>query len=147
MRCPAGPATVIARNSDVGELIAFVGGMEGQLTATVYASDVEVLEHQALLVALASRCGRLVFNGVPTRVEVCDAMVHGGPFPATYDGASTSVGLRAVERFTRLLAFQDCPARAFASRASGRQSHRHRPTDQWEVGARERINFPHTRRS
>lgn len=107
-----GPSTVIARYSDVGELMAYVGGMEGQLTATVHASDVEVLEHQALMVALASRCGRLVFNGVPTGAEVCDAMVHGGPFPATYDGASTSVGLRAVERFTRLLAFQDCPARA-----------------------------------
>jgi hypothetical protein len=59
---------------------------------------------------LATRAGRVVFDQFPTGVEVNAAMVHGGPYPATSDGRSTSVGTRAIERFTRLLAFQNAPA-------------------------------------
>jgi len=62
-----------------------------------------------LLAALEAKVGRLVFNGFPTGVEVCHSMVHGGPYPATSDGRSTSVGTRAIFRFTRQVCYQDFP--------------------------------------
>jgi NADP-dependent aldehyde dehydrogenase len=58
---------------------------------------------------LSKRAGRLVINGFPTGVEVCPSIVHGGPYPATSDGRTTSVGTRAITRFSRLVAWQDCP--------------------------------------
>ena len=62
-----------------------------------------------LIAVLETKVGRIVFNGFPTGVEVCHAMVHGGPYPATSDGRSTSVGTRAIFRFTRQLCYQGCP--------------------------------------
>jgi NADP-dependent aldehyde dehydrogenase len=62
-----------------------------------------------LLQVLEGKAGRVLFNGYPTGVEVCPAMVHGGPWPATSDGRSTSVGTRAMLRFTREVCWQDCP--------------------------------------
>ena len=84
--------------------------MEGQLTATVHASADELAQHADVLRLLEDKAGRIVFDQFPTGVEVCHAMVHGGPVPATSDGRSTSVGTRAIERFTRLVAFQNAPA-------------------------------------
>lgn len=81
--------------------------LEGQLTASLHAgSGEDVRDIQELLLPLA---GRLVFNGYPTGVEVCHAMIHGGPFPATSDGRSTSVGSKAIQRFTRPVCFQNAP--------------------------------------
>ncbi len=105
-----GPAAVLVRYRDVAEVEELVWRMEGQLTATVHAEVGEAERHPGLLRALEDRVGRLLFGGWPTGVEVGPAMVHGGPFPASSDGRSTSVGTHAIERFTRLVAFQDAPA-------------------------------------
>jgi 2,5-dioxopentanoate dehydrogenase len=83
--------------------------LEGQLTATVHGHDTELFQHAELIGMLEDKAGRLIVNGFPTGVEVCAAMVHGGPFPATFDGRSTSVGTRAIERFTRPVCYQDVP--------------------------------------
>ena len=103
-----GPATLIVRGS-VSEIEAAIPHLEGQLTASLHATDAELLEHRSLVAALQQRAGRLIFNGFPTGVEVCNSIVHGGPFPATSDGRSTSVGTMAIFRFCRAVAWQSFP--------------------------------------
>ena len=83
--------------------------LPGQLTATVQGTDDDVAEFGDLLGVLEERVGRLVFNGYPTGVEVCASIHHGGPYPATTDARSTSVGTAAIRRFTRPICFQDAP--------------------------------------
>ena len=83
--------------------------LEGQLTGTIHGTEEDLRENRELLAILETKVGRLVFNGFPTGVEVCHAMVHGGPYPATSDGRSTSVGTRAIFRFTRQVCFQSFP--------------------------------------
>lgn len=102
-----GPSTLLVRYADLGELERFVRTLEGQLTATVHALPEELREHAHLVSLLATKAGRLVANQFPTGVEVSQAMVHGGPFPATSDGRSTSVGTHAIERFSRYVAYQN----------------------------------------
>ena len=110
-----GPATLVVTCRDVAQMIEIARQLEGQLTATIHATD-EDLHHSAGLVAAAeSRAGRLVFNGFPTGVEVCHSMVHGGPWPATSDSRSTSVGTRAISRFARLVCYQASPEAALPS--------------------------------
>ena len=75
----------------------------------MHGTDEELAEQSCLVSVMEDRAGRLVFNGFPTGVEVCSSMVHGGPFPATSDGRSTSVGSMAIYRFTRAVCWQDCP--------------------------------------
>lgn len=103
-----GPATLIVRGS-VGEIEAAILTLEGQLTASLHATAEELAAHAGLVQALQQRAGRLVFNGYPTGVEVCASIVHGGPFPATSDGRSTSVGPAAILRFVRPVAWQNFP--------------------------------------
>jgi NADP-dependent aldehyde dehydrogenase len=107
-----GPSTLLVRYRDRAELLRLVEGLEGQLTATVHASAAELPEYADAVRALEAKSGRLVFDQFPTGVEVGHAMVHGGPSPATSDGRSSSVGTRAIERFTRPVAFQNAPAHA-----------------------------------
>ena len=114
-----GPAAVLVRYGGVEELEDLVWSMEGQLTATVHAERGEAARYPGVLRALEDRVGRLVFGGWPTGVEVGPAMVHGGPFPASSDGRSTSVGTHAIERFTRLVAFQDAPPELLPEHLSG----------------------------
>jgi len=83
--------------------------LEGQLTATVLGTDADLEANRELLDVLETKVGRVVVNGFPTGVEVCHAMVHGGPFPATSDGRSTSVGTGAIDRFTRPVCYQGFP--------------------------------------
>jgi NADP-dependent aldehyde dehydrogenase len=83
--------------------------MEGHLTATIHGTEQDLEENRELIAVLESKAGRLLFNGFPTGVEVCHAMVHGGPWPATSDGRSTSVGTQAIYRFTRPVCYQDFP--------------------------------------
>ena len=83
--------------------------LEGQLTATIHATGDELAGNRELLEILAAKAGRLVFNGFPTGVEVCHAMTHGGPYPATADGRSTSVGTRAIESILRPVSYQNFP--------------------------------------
>ena len=102
-----GPSTLVVTYKD--ELDKLVNALEGQLTVTVHGSEVDLNTNQSLICLLETKAGRLVFNGFPTGVEVSHAMVHGGPYPATSDGRSTSVGTRAIFRFTRPVCFQDFP--------------------------------------
>ncbi|MCJ7629233.1 MAG: hypothetical protein MUO50_12705, partial [Longimicrobiales bacterium] len=86
--------------------------LQGNLTATIHGTDEDLARHEELLHVLAGKVGRLLFNGFPTGVEVCPSMHHGGPYPATTDPRSTSVGTAAVFRFARPLAWQNFPPSA-----------------------------------
>lgn len=103
-----GPATLIVSGT-VEEIEAAIPKLEGQLTASLHATDEELAANSSLVHALQQRAGRLIFNGYPTGVEVCHSIVHGGPFPATSDGRSTSVGTMAIYRFCRPVAWQSFP--------------------------------------
>lgn len=107
-----GPSTLAVRYRGKEELERLLRQLEGNLTATVHAEPDELREIAPLLSLLETKAGRLLINQFPTGVEVCHAMVHGGPFPATSDGCSTSVGTRALERFTRFVAWQGFPQEA-----------------------------------
>jgi len=105
-----GASSLLVRCPDEARMRALVPLLEGQLTATLHASpeDDPALIAE-LMSALELKAGRLLFNGFPTGVEVCGAMVHGGPFPATSDARTTSVGLMAQQRFLRPVCYQDVP--------------------------------------
>jgi NADP-dependent aldehyde dehydrogenase len=105
-----GASGVVVRFDDVADLLPRLESLEGQLTATVHATDADHEDAAALLPVLELKAGRILFNGWPTGVEVGHAMVHGGPFPATSDSRSTSVGSLAIERFQRPVAYQDVPS-------------------------------------
>lgn len=105
-----GPSTVGIIAEDKAAVLAFAKSLQGHLTATIHGTDADLEEYKELVDILILKVGRLVFNGFPTGVEVSPAMVHGGPFPATTDGRSTSVGTTAIYRFTRPVCFQDMPA-------------------------------------
>ncbi len=104
-----GPSTLLVLCGSAEELIRVAESMEGQLTASIHGTEEDLLENRGLVEALERRAGRLIINGFPTGVEVCHAMVHGGPYPATSDGRSTSIGTLSIERFVRRVAFQDMP--------------------------------------
>ena len=105
-----GASGVVVRFDSVDDLLPHLETLEGQLTASVHATAADTEAARALLPVLELRAGRILFNGWPTGVEVGHAMVHGGPFPATSDSRSTSVGSLAIERFQRPVAYQDVPA-------------------------------------
>ncbi len=107
-----GPSTLIVRYTDRKELIALARALEGQLTATLQGTDADIEAFADLIDILERKAGRLVVNGYPTGVEVCHAMVHGGPYPATSDSRFTSVGTQAILRFVRPVCFQDFPQAA-----------------------------------
>lgn len=106
-----GPGALIVRGT-IAEIEAAIASLEGQLTATVHGTEEELAAHTSLILALQRRAGRLIFNGFPTGVEVCSSMVHGGPYPSTSDGRSTSVGTMAIFRFSRPVAWQSFPQSA-----------------------------------
>uniref|UniRef100_A0A5Q5CNX6 Aldehyde dehydrogenase n=1 Tax=Mycobacterium sp. (strain JLS) TaxID=164757 RepID=A0A5Q5CNX6_MYCSJ len=105
-----GASSLIVRCADFEELRTVAAGIDGQLTATLHADESDHDQAAALLPILELKAGRIVFNGWPTGVEVTHAMVHGGPFPATSDSRTTSVGSRAIERFLRQVCYQNAPA-------------------------------------
>ena len=90
-------------------MLAVAEQLEGHLTATVQGDEGELAEYADLIDILSRKVGRLILNSYPTGVEVSHAMVHGGPFPATSDGRSTSVGSQAIFRFTRPVCYQSFP--------------------------------------
>ena len=104
-----GAASLVVRCADLAEMMAVAGQLEGQLTATLHVDDDDMDAARRLLPILEGMAGRILANGWPTGVEVTDAQVHGGPFPATSDGRSTSVGTLAIDRFLRPVAYQDLP--------------------------------------
>jgi len=104
-----GPFTLVVVADTPEELTACAAALEGQLTATVHGTAADLAAAQPLLALLATKAGRLIVNGFPTGVEVCAAMNHGGPYPATTDVRFTSVGTAAIHRFARPLCFQGFP--------------------------------------
>ena len=104
-----GAAALVIRCPDVATMRTLAENLEGQLTATIQMDDGDVADVRALLPTLERRVGRILVNGYPTGVEVCHAMVHGGPYPSTSDGRSTSVGSLAIRRFLRPVCYQDFP--------------------------------------
>ncbi len=104
-----GPSSLIIECQSGQDMIAAAQSLEGQLTATVHATDEELPKAGALLRILEQKAGRLIINSFPTGVEVNSSMVHGGPYPATSDGASTSVGTGAILRYTRPVSYQGFP--------------------------------------
>lgn len=104
-----GPFSIIVICNDYAEMKRVAEVMEGQLTSTLIASTSELIAHESIVDIVKSKCGRLIMNGVPTGVEVCIAMQHGGPFPASTDARFTSVGADAIKRFARPVSFQNFP--------------------------------------
>ena len=104
-----GPATLLVRHSTRDEVLQAARELEGHLTATIHGTEQDLLDFADLIAILERKVGRLVFNGFPTGVEVSHAMVHGGPYPSTSDGRSTSVGTQAIFRFVRPVCYQGFP--------------------------------------
>ncbi len=104
-----GPTVILVRYDRAEQLAHAADRLHGQLTATLHADEADLALAAPLLAALEARAGRLVWNAFPTGVEVCHAMVHGGPFPATSDSRFTSVGTASILRFARPVCFQDIP--------------------------------------
>ncbi len=107
-----GPVSLLVTCADAGQLLALAEDLEGQLTATLHLDESraeDLLQAGTLLPVLERKAGRLVINGFPTGVEVCEAIVHGGPYPATTDARTTSVGTRAIERWLRPVCYQSFP--------------------------------------
>ncbi|MBL7739766.1 MAG: aldehyde dehydrogenase (NADP(+)) [Chitinophagaceae bacterium] len=104
-----GPYSLVIRCKDMTEMITVVNHLEGQLTATMMATETDIRYHDELMEAVKNICGRFILNSVPTGVEVCLSMHHGGPFPSTTDSRFTSVGADGIKRFARPVAFQNWP--------------------------------------
>ncbi len=104
-----GPATIVVRANSKAEMLAYARNLEGHLTATIHGTPADLEDYSDLLRILETKVGRLVFNGFPTGVEVCHAIIHGGPYPATTDARFTSVGTSAILRFARPVCYQDFP--------------------------------------
>jgi len=102
-----GPYSLVIRCADANEMLEVVLKMEGQLTATLMATDNDIKTHDDFVEAVKNICGRFILNNVPTGVEVCLSMQHGGPYPATTDSRFTSVGADGIKRFARPVAFQN----------------------------------------
>jgi alpha-ketoglutaric semialdehyde dehydrogenase len=104
-----GPATLLVKCSGEADLIAFARQLNGQLTATLQADEEDMALAGKLTEILREKAGRIIWNGYPTGVEVCPAMHHGGPYPATSDARFTSVGTAAIQRFVRPTCYQSFP--------------------------------------
>jgi len=104
-----GPFSLVVRCKDEGQLIEIIEGLEGQLTGTILAEEEDYANLAEIVDALQNRVGRIIFNGVPTGVEVCDSMTHGGPYPASSDSRFTAVGTGSIKRWVRPFSFQSFP--------------------------------------
>lgn len=104
-----GPSTLLISANNKNEILDAAKKLHGHLTATIHGTPEDLREYADLIHILEQKVGRLIINGYPTGVEVCDAMVHGGPFPATTDSRTTSVGTLAITRFTRPVCYQNFP--------------------------------------
>ncbi|WP_394747502.1 aldehyde dehydrogenase (NADP(+)) [Spongiimicrobium salis] len=104
-----GPFSMIVECDDIAQLEKVIDHLEGQLTGTILGSTTDFGNNAGIISALQQKVGRLIFNGVPTGVEVCPSMLHGGPYPATSDARFTSVGVDAIKRWVRPCSYQNCP--------------------------------------
>lgn len=104
-----GPTSIFIEAADRAQLSTALNALHGQLTATLIGEPDDLLQFAELTALLELKVGRILINGYPTGVEVCDSMVHGGPYPATSDSRGTSVGTLAIDRFLRPVCFQNYP--------------------------------------
>jgi alpha-ketoglutaric semialdehyde dehydrogenase len=104
-----GPSSLHVATENKEDILQIARSLQGQLTATIWGNAGDLEAYKELYSILEEKAGRLVINGMPTGVEVANAMVHGGPFPATTAGATTSVGATAIYRFTRPVCYQNFP--------------------------------------
>ena len=104
-----GPTTLLVHYGSKNDLVDAAERLSGHLTATIHGTEQDLVDAADLIRVLESKAGRLLFNGAPTGVEVCHAIVHSGPYPATSDSRSTSVGTLAMLRFARPVCYQDFP--------------------------------------
>lgn len=104
-----GPYSIVVQCENEKQLEEIISSLEGQLTGTVISDDNEVANYPTIIAVLQNRVGRIIFNGVPTGVEVCPSMVHGGPYPASTDSRFTAVGINSIKRWVRPFSYQDWP--------------------------------------
>jgi NADP-dependent aldehyde dehydrogenase len=104
-----GPASIVVRAKNIDEVLQLAEKLEGQLTVTLQIDPADHADAKRLIPVLERKAGRILANGFPTGVEVCHAMVHGGPFPSTSNAMFTSVGASAIDRFLRPVCYQDLP--------------------------------------
>ncbi|MCV9930163.1 aldehyde dehydrogenase (NADP(+)) [Flavobacterium sp. LS1R49] len=104
-----GPFSIIVQCDNNEELETIINKLDGQLTGTIIGEPMELNNYKMIVDALQNRVGRLIFNGVPTGVEVCASMIHGGPYPASSDSRFTAVGIHAVKRWVRPFSYQNWP--------------------------------------
>jgi NADP-dependent aldehyde dehydrogenase len=104
-----GPYSIVVQCEDADQLEIIISKLEGQLTGTIISEEGEASNYSGVISALQNRVGRVIFNGVPTGVEVCPSMLHGGPYPASTDSRFTAVGIHSIKRWVRPLSYQDWP--------------------------------------
>jgi NADP-dependent aldehyde dehydrogenase len=104
-----GPLGIVVRAKDSAQMLQIAAGLQGQLTCTLHLDDGDTELGQRLMPILERKAGRILANGFPTGVEVCDAMVHGGPYPASTNFGATSVGTMSIRRWLRPICYQNLP--------------------------------------
>ncbi|MCR9227854.1 MAG: aldehyde dehydrogenase family protein, partial [Flavobacteriaceae bacterium] len=104
-----GPFSMVVQCKDEAELLQIMEGLEGQLTGTLIAEKGDGTNLLEIVDALQNRVGRIIYNGVPTGVEVCPSMQHGGPYPASTDSRFTAVGIHSIKRWVRPISYQSFP--------------------------------------
>lgn len=104
-----GPVSTLVDCQEPEDFLAIAEKLEGSLSATIHGTEEDLIEHQNLVRLLREKVGRLIFNGYPVGLEICHAMHHGGPYPATTLASATSIGTRAIQRFVRPVCYQDWP--------------------------------------
>ena len=104
-----GPFSLVVQCDSIDQLRAIIQNLEGQLTGTILAEENELSSNPEVVNDLKERVGRIIFNGVPTGVEVCPSMLHGGPYPASTDSRFTAVGTDSIQRWVRPVSFQNWP--------------------------------------
>jgi NADP-dependent aldehyde dehydrogenase len=104
-----GPETLLINYSKKEQILEAARGLHGHLTATVHGTEQDIVEFSELVAILENKVGRIIYNGYPTGLELCDAIIHGGPYPASTDSRTTSVGTLAIVRFARPVCYQDFP--------------------------------------
>jgi alpha-ketoglutaric semialdehyde dehydrogenase len=104
-----GPYSIVVQCESAQELEIIISKLEGQLTGTIIAKDNDAERFSEIINALKNRVGRIIYNGVPTGVEVCPSMQHGGPYPASSDSRFSAVGIHAIKRWIRPFSYQDWP--------------------------------------
>lgn len=117
-----GPTSTVVRCRDRAELASFVSDLQGHLVASVHATAADLAEHGDILALLETKVGRIVWNGFGTGIEVCAAMHHSGPYPATTDPHFTSIGHAAIHRFVRPVAYQGYPDNALPEALTNRNT-------------------------